>query len=849
LLKKGMISFLRPLDLVESLVLQRGRPWSQFSYSGASHIFSQQSVSSGLTALLEVLSLVNDELSMEQINRFDQLMFQLQSADQIAKDIANELIQNEPLSLLDCINTELASIDFCLALSALLQQLSVGMTNTRVEQHNKIAQVPSKSSFNMLFNGAMGLGALVESARQMADLRLALCRNVLIVQQLLILSQKKLQLSPVDAETIRSEFLPRTVPLTHAYYALSWLCHYPAQTMSNSLIEQNIRQMAVLGFKKPQDTSVLSSCKTLVELFITLDGGQAARGIVLQEEDMEEWTSPWIDAFPRFVKAIGQLLWPIGNHTTFMEFLIERFQPSAVQGYVRLQQNWCDWNTCSRKFLMAVALVSTGEGAKASRWMLEAAEGIEKEDLLLSIIVRNSNEMCEADLYLRYYLVCVQLLEQSGLSHAALRVAIVALNSGRNNDPLLPTMWSIVAKLHLQLAHYQEAYEAIISNPDGSQRPESLGRLVNTLLERKRMDILLSFPYAGLESELEKIVERRARSSDVLSMKLYYSFLYSFHVRQGKMRKAAAVMYEQALRYGYEGDSPKRVKCLLACLNSLRLVSREEAWLVKPVSLSGSLSGNGSSGPRTVDVIEYADIEKEYELSYACLNLGQSISSLSHPDVVALLTSRNQYESALRISRIFQVEDTSSIIEHLAGKCVLLSRESAEEDDAWGWLADNQASGVGKASVQAWRLLERLLPKAEGGDKLTRCHRAAARRILDLNCTLPYWFAASFKLRNPAELISVYHQAGLLEEAAQVAIELVDAMVGKGKACYGLTNPLQLNSPPVWLPYTVIDRLIMELEINAQDTTYQKLLDDVQERMETYFSLAERVSRSTIELS
>jgi hypothetical protein len=61
------------------------------------------------------------------------------------------------------------------------------------------------------------------------------------------------------------------------------------------------------------------------------------------------------------------------------------------------------------------------------------------------------------------------------------------------------------------------------------------------------MDILLTFPYAGLESELEKIVERRARSSDVLSMTLYYSFLYAFHVRQGKMRKAAAVMHEQVM--------------------------------------------------------------------------------------------------------------------------------------------------------------------------------------------------------------------------------------------------------------------------------------------------------------
>ena len=86
------------------------------------------------------------------------------------------------------------------------------------------------------------------------SIRLALCRDVLIVQQLLILTQKKLQFSPEDAETIRSEFLPRSVPLAHAYYALSWLCHCPAQTVSNSLVEQNIRTMALLGFKKSQES-------------------------------------------------------------------------------------------------------------------------------------------------------------------------------------------------------------------------------------------------------------------------------------------------------------------------------------------------------------------------------------------------------------------------------------------------------------------------------------------------------------------------------------------------------------------------------------------------------------------
>ena len=116
-------------------------------------------------------------------------------------------------------------------------------------------------------------------------------------------------------------------------------------------------------------------------------------------------------------------------------------------------------------------------------------------------------------------------------------------------------------------------------------------------------------------------------------------------------------------------------------------------------------------------------------------------------------------------------------MEHLAANCVALSREQANEDDAWIWLSLNQSSGVGKASEQAWRLLERILPKAEGGDKQTRCHRAAAKKILGLDCTLPYWLAASYKLRNPGELISIYHRAGLLEDATQVLLVYSEATV------------------------------------------------------------------------
>lgn len=111
---------------------------------------------------------------------------------------------------------------------------------------------------------------------------------------------------------------------------------------------------------------------------------------------------------------------------------------------------------------MSVALVATGEGEKASRWMLEAAEGIAKEDLLVTLVFRhdpsNNPHRSQSEMVMRFHLVCVKLLEQAGLPSAALRVALKALNSGRKDDPLLATMWSIVGKLRLHLAHYQVSF-------------------------------------------------------------------------------------------------------------------------------------------------------------------------------------------------------------------------------------------------------------------------------------------------------------------------------------------------------------------------------------------------------
>ena len=82
----------------------------------------------------------------------------------------------------------LSSVDVCLALNALLQQLSVSMMRCQESQEAKsidldqsVASRFSGSHYHLLFGGTLGLGALTESARQMADLRYSIkfrvCNN------------------------------------------------------------------------------------------------------------------------------------------------------------------------------------------------------------------------------------------------------------------------------------------------------------------------------------------------------------------------------------------------------------------------------------------------------------------------------------------------------------------------------------------------------------------------------------------------------------------------------------------------------------------------------------------------
>lgn len=88
---------------------------------------------------------------------------------------------------------------------------------------------------NHLFGSQLGISAMTESITQIALLRFSICRNLLILQQIVLLRPEIFDSRSLH--TIRSSLAPRTVVLTQAYYVVTWICESTAAyTPSQSLL-------------------------------------------------------------------------------------------------------------------------------------------------------------------------------------------------------------------------------------------------------------------------------------------------------------------------------------------------------------------------------------------------------------------------------------------------------------------------------------------------------------------------------------------------------------------------------------------------------------------------------------
>lgn len=490
---------------------------------------------------------------------------------------------------------------------------------------------------------------------------------------------------------------------------------------------------------------------------------------------------------------------------------------------------------------------------------MQCGKGVLQEAFLEKVILQAADDFTTSEAITQYYLRIIQLYEQYSSQDCIINLAKAAIDELDPSHPQLAMFQSIVFANHLSLEHYEEAYHSLIANTEASHRKDCLRQLVVCLFEKRRLDLLMNFPYLGLQEELEHIVESRARSM-AIEENIYYDFLYAFYISKSTMRKAASVMYEQALRCQLETKTLQglehRYECLVACVTSLSLADNDYRWIARPV-ISEEFHEDHDENDMEIDeaipkqkviVCELAEIRKEMLLTDAIITLAKHRKELSTivnatpDDVIAVLSNAGLYTDAIKLALQFD-KPLSNVLQGLTFACVRAGDESS--NDAWAWLQENDLADIpqkNSSSGMAWKLLERLIYDNEK-DGLTTLHKAVANKLLSLGEFLPHWLFLSYRERNASELLNLYVSHGRLVEATSLAKEYIAAMTDTGGEYFGLKNALHSTLPALCFPINTIDSLLQNLKLNSnEDEEYAECHKELTHTVDRYLNIAERVS-------
>ncbi|XP_041365360.1 nuclear pore complex protein Nup160-like [Gigantopelta aegis] len=896
LIKKDCMSYVRPCDQLEEMYLLSSGCLSPLNLDLLNISVEDYALSQDVKQICDCVCLIREAMTEELCAQFEANLIMMESPKSLAEKAAEFLFCNSNGESSECLDPyvipRLQEVRRLLpALHVLLKMLDLQPEGREDEMmDDSVADATRQLQCSHLFTSSTASAVLAQVFEQISSTRLAFSRDLLILQCAILKLHDPCGIGPEVTNKIKSHLLSETSNLIQSYLLLVWTSQTVVVSNQTSTLDFNTRQLAALeisdgpGAIYPKQGVRYS---TLAELFIEGVGGTQARSLLAQCDMMErEPKMVWSQVLVPLVGIIAKIVWPNSENFLFAEFLVKSCQYLHLQEYVRLLAGWCPFNAASRCFLLGLSYLHFDQPHQAAQCFMQATSGLGVDTFLTEKLLQAPDDHLQR-LEVLYFLKVIKQFEEFLMPDMVIDLAHAAIGQAAADDPNLATLWSKVFKYNLELGHNEAAYAAMVGNPDMSRRRDCLRQLLIVLGDRGDLDAVVRFPYIGLEDEVVSILENRARSVD-LATHNYYNLLYAFHVYRHRFRTAGSVMYEHGKRLGCELPGLKglqrQAQCYLAALSALRLAKHEYAWIVKPVpppkhkplgyespehSLKHGLDGeNKPEQPcgQKMEILELADIEREYMLVDARLRLARhdhDPAAMSGPtadadEMVGLLVNAGLFDRAVVLAQCFNLP-LNTVFENLALRCVNLAKNSSyfmigDNDytaQAWDWLqkqqiTDNVVSRDSSASDQAWAMLQKYLECYE--DKTAKYHRCTGEKLLSHGFALPAWFVNRYKSLNAEELLRLYIDYDLLEEAHQLSVELIDAvsvsLQGQDSKLFSLKGCVHHIPQEAWIPYVSIDQLLAAIKDHQDDPTYNRMFQELTDKMADYHRLLERISNN-----
>lgn len=404
LLKKTSYSFLRPLEALEQMMLCSDCTYfEQFQQMNHPHLSQDADICSDFITLMTALVSLEEQLSDEVKFNVEKELLHLNSPDKVMSELSTFLISNNdncnlnPQYLWTLTQSLSNCSDLYRTMHLLLEILRLDNNgNDNLNINKDRLSIPQ--SINYLFNSELGISIVSETLRQQVEVRFTICRNLLLLQNIL-LDRKELDWGILEA--IRSVCMPDTVVFMQTYYSIKWLSEQNAQV--TSLSEDNLQRLAplklapVFNLKRKQNV-------TLLQLFATSKGGSQAHLLFSKNCPDLESLALWHHSLLSYTNHLAQLVWAVSGDFIFGEWLLASGQHLLLQQYTRLLNPWCEWDNCSRNFVLAVALLNSGEKYKAKDLFLKSSKGIFIEKFLAQRVLISENEDNDAKALVNYHL-------------------------------------------------------------------------------------------------------------------------------------------------------------------------------------------------------------------------------------------------------------------------------------------------------------------------------------------------------------------------------------------------------------------------------------------------------------
>uniref|UniRef100_A0AC34QPA2 Nuclear pore complex protein Nup160 n=1 Tax=Panagrolaimus sp. JU765 TaxID=591449 RepID=A0AC34QPA2_9BILA len=250
-------------------------------------------------------------------------------------------------------------------------------------------------------------------------------------------------------------------------------------------------------------------------------------------------------------------LWPESTSLTLPLFLAEKGFSEALSRYCYENDPYISELSFALKFYHGIAYTIQSDGVRAMEAFGDVIQGVRNGDDALNIAMSQLLKepitgKTKIHSITEYYKLIMDLLRIYDLPEYLLMIGNKIVEEADEQDPLLPSVYIELFKVHIGTENFNAAMSMIKTNPGHDERTRCLRELISQMLTKKKYKEFVQLDFGSQVPAVSEILEKDCLATFTNWDDPVFQTTFSFYVRRYMMIEAARLYIEYSIRLSTE---------------------------------------------------------------------------------------------------------------------------------------------------------------------------------------------------------------------------------------------------------------------------------------------------------